>query len=109
MKNVWFALVLWCLSATAFGAPSCPSDASAAAPPKSSPQSYVSPDPGDWSNSTTLIAGDSIAARWEPALNRKTYNFGHGGDRTEWVLWRLDHADIKARPFSKRRDHRRNE
>ncbi len=99
MKNIGFALTLWCLSSAAFGAPSCPSDASVAAPPRSSPQLYVSPDPGDLSSSTTLIVGDSIAARWEPALNRKTYNFGHGGDRTEWVLWRLEHADFKAAHF----------
>jgi beta-glucosidase len=99
MKTIWFALGLCCLSATVFGAPSCPSAASVAAPPTSSPQMYVSSDPGDWSNSTTLIAGDSIAARWEPALNRTTYNFGHGGDRTEWVLWRLDHADNKTAHF----------
>ena len=49
-----------------------------------------------------ILIGDSITHSWEsqPALVEKFFgkykpiNMGFGGDRTEHVLWRLDHGEI---------------
>lgn len=54
-------------------------------------------------NAKLLWIGDSIVERWEkggrPVWNkyyahRDAVNLGIGGDRTEHVLWRLDHYDL---------------
>lgn len=50
-----------------------------------------------------VFLGDSITQGWEGAgratwakfyANRKAANFGIGGDRTEHVLWRMDHGNF---------------
>ena len=49
-----------------------------------------------------LFLGDSITAQWSGARStwdryygpRKAANFGIGGDRTQHVLWRLDHGEV---------------
>jgi beta-glucosidase len=52
-----------------------------------------------------LLIGDSITQRWEDAGHRiwdaylgrrRAVNLGFGGDRTEHVLWRLDHGEIEG-------------
>jgi hypothetical protein len=52
-----------------------------------------------------IFLGDSITQHWEGAGHvvwqkqyggRKAVNLGIGGDRTEHVLWRLDHADFST-------------
>ncbi|MCG9695920.1 platelet-activating factor acetylhydrolase IB subunit [Shewanella sp. Isolate11] len=55
-------------------------------------------------NVELLMIGDSITHWWEedqgsPVWNkyyasRKPFNIGYAGDRTEHVLWRLDHGEI---------------
>jgi lysophospholipase L1-like esterase len=95
----WIAVLAMLLPAVALAAPNCPSAASVAAEPRPNPAMYESPTPGSWTDSKVLVVGDSIAARWMPALDTPTYNFGHGGDRTQWVLWRLQHADLNGAHF----------
>jgi hypothetical protein len=55
-----------------------------------------------------LLVGDSITMQWGSALAEhfpklKTVNIGIGGDKTQNVLWRLDHGASRgwnrARPF----------
>lgn len=46
-----------------------------------------------------LLVGDSITQQWGPAWARnfpkwKTVNIGIGGDKTQNVLWRLDHGGV---------------
>jgi platelet-activating factor acetylhydrolase IB subunit beta/gamma len=46
-----------------------------------------------------LLVGDSITIQWGPAWskhfpNTKTVNIGIGGDKTQNVLWRLDHGGV---------------
>jgi beta-glucosidase len=52
-----------------------------------------------------LLIGDSITHRWEDVGrriwdkyygHRRAVNLGFGGDRTENVLWRLDHGEIEG-------------
>lgn len=95
----WIALVAIMLPAAALAAPNCPSAASVPAPPRPNPAMYESPTPGSWTDSKVLVTGDSIAARWMPQLGTSTYNFGHGGDRTQWVLSRLQQADVGGAHF----------
>jgi len=55
-------------------------------------------------NVDLLMIGDSITHFWESEAgtvvwekyyaNRKPFNIGYGGDRTEHVLWRLDHGEV---------------
>jgi lysophospholipase L1-like esterase len=54
-------------------------------------------------NVDLLFLGDSITALWDktgPAVwsryygPRKAANFGIGGDRTQHVLWRIDHGEL---------------
>ncbi len=56
-------------------------------------------------NVDLLFVGDSITAHWAntaPAIwsryyaPRKAANFGIGGDRTQHVLWRLDHGELEG-------------
>lgn len=46
-----------------------------------------------------LLVGDSITQQWGPAWEKhfpamKTVNIGIGGDKTQNVLWRLDHGGV---------------
>ncbi len=46
-----------------------------------------------------LLVGDSITQQWGPAWEKhfpglKTVNLGIGGDKTQNVLWRLDHGGV---------------
>ena len=48
-----------------------------------------------------LLVGDSITMQWNAAWqkhfgNRKTVNIGIGGDKTQNVLWRLDHGGVEG-------------
>jgi lysophospholipase L1-like esterase len=52
-----------------------------------------------------LLIGDSITQRWADVGrriwdahygHRRAVNLGFGGDRTEHVLWRLDHGEIEG-------------
>ncbi len=48
-----------------------------------------------------LLVGDSITMQWGPAWathfpGLKTVNIGIGGDKTQNVLWRLDHGGVKG-------------
>ena len=52
-----------------------------------------------------LMIGDSITHGWEGAgkpvwdkyyAKRKAFNIGFSGDRTEQVLWRIDHGEVDA-------------
>jgi lysophospholipase L1-like esterase len=52
-----------------------------------------------------LFLGDSITALWDktaPAIwsryyaPRRAANFGIGGDRTQHILWRLDHGELEG-------------
>ena len=48
-----------------------------------------------------LLVGDSITMQWGAAWqkhfgNRKTVNIGIGGDKTQNVLWRLDHGGVEG-------------
>jgi len=56
-----------------------------------------------------VFLGDSITAGWSGkgkdvwakyygSMGDKVANFGIGGDRTEHVLWRLDHGNFDAGP-----------
>lgn len=50
----------------------------------------------------TLLAGDSITARWRSAeaeLGRPVMNFGVSGDRTEHLLDRIGRADFTGTPI----------
>ncbi|UCD53074.1 MAG: hypothetical protein JSW27_10615 [Phycisphaerales bacterium] len=56
-------------------------------------------------NVDLLFIGDSITHGWENAgrriwdryyARRNAVNMGFGGDRTQHVLWRLDHADFSG-------------
>ena len=95
----WIAVLVTLLPAVALAAPNCPSPASMPAEPRPNRAMYESPAPGSWTDSKVLIAGDSIAARWTPQLGASTYNFGHGGDRTQWMLWRLQQAEVNGAHF----------
>ena len=99
MMRYWFAVLIMLLPAAALAAPNCPSAASMPAEPRPNPAMFESPAPGNWADSKVLVTGDSIAARWAPQLGVPTYNFGHGGDRTQWILWRLQQAEMKGAHF----------
>ena len=48
-----------------------------------------------------LLVGDSITQQWGPSWaqsfpNWKTVNIGIGGDKTQNVLWRLDHGGVSG-------------
>lgn len=48
-----------------------------------------------------LLVGDSITMQWGPAWEKhfpglKTVNIGIGGDKTQNVLWRLDHGGVEG-------------
>jgi lysophospholipase L1-like esterase len=56
-------------------------------------------------NADLVFIGDSITAGWENAgknvwaeyyAKRNAVNLGIGGDRTQHVLWRLDHGNIEG-------------
>ena len=56
-------------------------------------------------NVDLIFIGDSITQGWEGAGkevwaktygNRNAVNLGIGGDRTQHVLWRLDHGNIEG-------------
>lgn len=48
-----------------------------------------------------LLVGDSITIQWDDSWakhfpNRKAVNIGIGGDKTQNVLWRLDHGGVEG-------------
>jgi len=51
-----------------------------------------------------LFLGDSLTERWDPAVWRAHFaprgavNAGINGDRTEHLLWRLDHGNLDGAP-----------
>jgi lysophospholipase L1-like esterase len=86
------------------------------APPPDNPAVAPEPRPGPWLKQhegfvavaarggvDLLFLGDSITALWDktaPAVwsryyaPRKAANFGIGGDRTQHLLWRIDHGEL---------------
>jgi hypothetical protein len=57
---------------------------------------YVRANPGPCD---VLLVGDSITIQWGASWekefpNRKAVNIGIGGDKTQNVLWRLDHGGV---------------
>ena len=66
---------------------------------------------GDWE---LVFLGDSITHGWEGNGqttwdkyygDRKAINLGFGGDRTEHVLWRLDHGEFDGKQTACRCHH----
>jgi lysophospholipase L1-like esterase len=108
----WIALLACC--ATPPPIPEVPRDARSLA---------AEPGTGDWMQRheelnarakaggfDVLFVGDSITQGWEwwgkAEWDRKiapfrAANFGIGGDRTEQVLWRLDHGNLEGTPNPK--------
>ncbi len=90
--------------------------ASGQAPPSDNPAVVPDPRPGPWLKQhegyvataakgeiDLLFLGDSITALWDKTAPgvwsrhfapRKAANFGIGGDRTQNLLWRIDHGEL---------------
>jgi len=95
----WFAgsLALLWTATTLAATGACPSAASVPAPP---PEARgAQPPQVSVGGEQTLLIGDSIAARWVPSVGSDIFNFGHGGDRTQWMLWRLQNAAFPTGKF----------
>ena len=108
------------MSAPAQDQPAKPASAPAVEPkqvqaPAASSATDPAPRPGKWMEQhekflaldkqgdvDLLFLGDSITAGWNSARDvwtkfydaRKPANFGIGGDRTQHILWRLDHGEV---------------
>jgi lysophospholipase L1-like esterase len=87
---------------SAYAGDVCASDAAIPAPPPRQPEFARTQDlvaAMAQQHAPTLIVGDSIAGLWRVNLPGEIFNFGVAGDRTQWILWRLDQVDFSKVKF----------